>query len=42
MEKVEDAPFTPADRVGITAGTSTPDTNIHAVEQWLAQKWQPE
>jgi 4-hydroxy-3-methylbut-2-enyl diphosphate reductase len=29
--------FTPTDTVGITAGTSTPDAVIDAVEKWLHQ-----
>ena len=34
--------FTRADRIGITAGTSTPDASIDAVDQWLAQRFQSE
>ncbi len=30
--------FTEADTVGVTAGTSTPDTLLEQVEQWLAAR----
>jgi 4-hydroxy-3-methylbut-2-enyl diphosphate reductase len=34
--------FVGADKIGITAGTSTPDANIDAVEQWLEQRFPSE